>query len=186
TRRCGRCSITCTVPRAGSPDSRASTSRSTASTTTGASTTSGWSEASAVELVLPLKERRMQAAIGRPGGDVLGDLGICRAVSGDHQHDVIHRNGPERPAFQQLLENVFRLALGNGDPVSQGLEHALRWRVMCLVVTGDIVRPQSFDPANADRFPRAFRVFRTMVGMQAMRLGDGELAVGIMPFAIAR
>ena len=30
-------------------------------------------------------------------------LGIFCAVSGDHQHDVIHRNGLERLAFQQLI-----------------------------------------------------------------------------------
>lgn len=45
------------------------------------------------EPVLPLKKRRMQSAGGRPGGDMLGDLRVFRAVAGDHQHDVIDRNG---------------------------------------------------------------------------------------------
>jgi len=128
----------------------------------------------------------MQSALGRSGGDVLGDLGIFRAVSRDHQHDAIYRNGPERLPFQQFIKNGFRLTLGNSHPISQGLEHALRLSVMRLVVTGNVVRSERFDPGDADRFSRAIPIFRTMVGMQTVRCGNREFAVRIVAFAIAR
>src|SRR5205807_3800050 len=70
------------------------------------------------KLVLPLKERRMQSAVGRSGGDMLCDLRILGTVSGDHQHDTIYRNGFKRLPFQQFIENIFWLTLGNGNPVS--------------------------------------------------------------------
>ena len=57
---------------------------------------------------------------------------------------------------------------------------------MRLVVTGNIVRTQGFNPGDADRFSRGVRIFGTMVGMQAMRFGSREFAVGIMALAVAR
>src|SRR5690242_17759582 len=95
------------------------------------------------QLVLPLKECRMQSAVGRSGCGMLCDLRVLGAVSGDHQHDVIQRNGFQRPALQQFVEDVFRLALGSGDPVSQGVEHVLRPGVECPVIAGNIVCPES-------------------------------------------
>ena len=99
---------------------------------------------------------------------------------------MIYRNGLERLPLQQFIENIFRLTLGNSNPISQSFEHALRFRVMRLVITGNIVRPQSFNPGDADRFSRAIRIFRTMVSMQTMRFGNRKFAVRIMLFAIAR
>src|SRR5216684_2110615 len=138
------------------------------------------------ELVLPLKKRRMQSAVGRSGGDMLCDLSTFRTVSSDHQHDTIYRNGSKRPPFQQFTKNIFRLTLGNSNPISQCFKHALRFRVIRLVITGKVVRSQSFNPGDADWFSRALRIFCTMVSMQTMRLGNREFAVRIMPFTIAR
>src|SRR6185503_18622543 len=136
------------------------------------------------QLVLPLKERRMQSAVGRSCRSMLCDLRIFGTVSGDHQHDVIHRNGLERPARQQFLKDVFRLALGSRDPVSQGVEHALRPGVERSVVAGNIVRPESLDPGDADWFSLGARILRAMVGMQAVRRRRCKPAVRIMPLAI--
>src|SRR5262249_32276187 len=138
------------------------------------------------QLVLPLKKRRMQSTVGRSGGDMLCGLRIVRTVSSDHQHDVIYRNGSKRLPLQQFIKNMFWFTLGNSNPISQSFEHALRPGVMGLVITGKIVRPQSFNPGYADWFSLAIRILRTMVGMQTMRFGDRKSAVGIMLLAIAR
>ena len=111
----------------------------------------------------------MLSAVGWPGGDMLGDLSVFGAVSGNHQHDTIYRNG-FGGTVQQLIGVLLRLALGNGNPISQGLEHALRFRIMRLVMAGDVMmRTQSFNPGYADSFCLTIRIFRAMVGMQTMR-----------------
>src|SRR5215211_7257023 len=99
---------------------------------------------------------------------------------------MVCRDGLERSLFQQLIENTLRVALGNSNPISQSFKHALRLGIMRLVVTGNVVRTESFNPGDADWFSRAIRVFCTMVGMQTMWLGDCKLAVRIMAFAVAR
>ena len=136
--------------------------------------------------VLPLKERRMHAARGRSRGDVLRDLRIRRGVAGDHQHDVVHRDGAERPARQQRLEDRLRLALGNGRPVTQRREQALRVGIVRAVVAGDVVRAQRADAGDADRLAAGRGILLAVVGVQAVRLRHREPAVGEVALAIAR
>ena len=90
-------------------------------------------------------------------------------VLGDHQHDAVHRNGPERSPFQKLMENLFRPTLGDVDPVPQRFQHALRLRVVRPVVAAHIMRAQGFDAGNADGLSAALRIFGAMVGMQPVR-----------------
>ena len=97
-----------------------------------------------------------------------------------------HLDGAQHLPREQVFEQGFRLALGDGDPVAHGLEHALGPGILCPVVAGDVVRSQGLDPGDADRLAPRRRILRTVVGVQAVRGGHGELAVGIVPLAIAR